>query len=482
MTSIHHEPATTMNGKPSDPERSPRDAAPAPSSGGAGELSPFGGGGGPRRRVVRRALLVGIPVLALAGVWLATRSGSDEQAAAAGHIHGAAPAADSAKPVMLSGDEARRIGVTYAVASVTPLTREIRTVGEVTFDETRVRAIAPKIDGWVERLYVNFTGQSVRAGEPLLAIYSPMLVTAQEELLLARRLQGDVAGAAPDARGNVAELVSSARRRLAYWDIPPSEVARIERSGEVQRTLTLYAPAGGFVVEKNVLQGQRIMAGDALYRIADLSTVWIEGDVFEQDLPAVRLGRPVVAQFEALPGEQFEGRISYVYPTLDPETRTAKVRVEVPNPRLRLKPGMYATIRVTGAARPDAVTVPRSAVLATGERSLVFVRRPDGMLEPREVVLGVANDTRVEILRGLAAGETVVASATFLVDAESNLGTALGGMGNMPGMDMTAPTKDETPATAAPTSPPAGKGTTPAPGATPAPAPTPQPDHSGHEE
>lgn len=402
------------------------------------EGSPFGDRGTPGRRQLRWVLLVSIPLLAIVGVWLATRGAAPVEPDE--HNHAVGPTArDSTQPVMLSGDEARRIGVTYTVATVGALGKEIRTVGQVTFDETAVSTISPRIDGWVEDLHVNFTGQQIRAGQALLSVYSPMLVTAQEELLLARRLEGEMKDASPEARGRVAELLASARRRLAYWDIPESEIARIERTGEVQRTLTLRAPASGVVVEKNVLQGQRIMAGDALYRVADLRRVWVEGDVFEQDLPAVRLGLPVTTSFESFPGEPHAGRISYVYPTLNPETRTARVRVELPNPGLRLKPGMYATIRFVGAARPDALTVPRSAVLSTGERNLVFVRRADGMLEPREVAVGVASDERIEILRGLSAGETVVASATFLVDAESNLGTLMGGMGDMPGMDMTAP-------------------------------------------
>lgn len=417
-----------------------------------------------RRRALRWALYAGVPLAAIAAVSLLTR-GSERPAEAAGHTHAATPESDRARPVMLSADEERRIGVTYATATAGPLSTEIRTVGQVTFDETRVRAVAPKIDGWVEHLYVDFTGQGVRSGAPLLAIYSPMLVTAQEELLLARRLRSDVATGSAEARGSAEELLTSARRRLAYWDIPPADIARIERTGEVQRTLTLRAPVGGFVVEKNVLEGQRIMAGDALYTIADLGKVWVEGEVFEQDLPSVRLGDHVVAVLQALPGQEFTGRITYLYPTLDPATRTARVRVELPNPGLRLKPGMYATLRITGVARQAAITIPRSAVLATGERSLVFVKRADGMLEPRVVTAGVANDERVEILRGLAAGDTVVASATFLVDAESNLGTSLGGMGNMPGMDLAAPTTAPARATRVP--PPAN-------GSRPAPA--------GHEE
>lgn len=406
--------------------------------------TPFGPSSGSRWRTLRWTLYLGIPVAAIIAVYFATR-GSGNSAATAGHDHGAVVEGDSAQSVMLSRDEERRIGVTYAVATAGSLSKEIRTVGQVTFDETRVKLIAPKIDGWVERLYVDVTGQAVRAGAPLLAIYSPMLVSAQEELLLAKRLEGDVAGASDDARASASELLSSARRRFGYWDIPAADVARIESTGQVQRTLTLRAPVSGFVIEKSVLQGQRIMAGETLYKIADLRIVWVEGEVFEQDLSSVRLGQRVTAELQALPGQELSGRITYIYPTLNPETRTARVRVELPNPGLRLKPGMYATFRLTGSARPNAITVPRSAVLATGERSLVFVRRADGMLEPREVVVGIGNDTRVEILRGLAAGETVVASATFLVDAESNLGTVMGGMGDMPGMDLTAPSKTASP-------------------------------------
>jgi RND family efflux transporter MFP subunit len=304
----------------------------------------------------------------------------------------------------------------------------------------------------VEQLFVNATGQAVSAGQPLFTLYSPMLVTAQEELLLAKRLQGDVAAASGETQRNAADLASSARRRLAYWDIPESEIAEIERTGEVRRTLMLRSPASGYVLEKNIVAGQKIMAGDLLYRVADLRTVWVEGEVFEQDLPDVRMGQMVHADFQALPGEHRMGRISYVYPTVNTDTRTVRVRVVLPNGDLRLKPGMYATLRITGTARPSVLTVPRDAVLSTGERNIVFVREANGHLAPREVALGAVNDERVEVLRGLVAGDTIVASATFLIDAESHLGKALGGKGNMPGMDMSEPPKalPMTPATPRP--------------------------------
>lgn len=393
-------------------------------------------------RILRIAPYPAVLLAAIGVVYLATRDGSAATSAPAAHDHGAAaPSSSQARPVTLSDADARRIGVTFAPVTLAALDREVRTVGQITLDETRVSAIAPKIDGWVDRLYVNSTGQPVVAGQPLLTIYSPMLVSAQEELLLARRLQGDVASAESATTQRAADLVASARRRLAYWDIAPSEIADVERTGLVRKTLTLRAPAGGYVLEKNVLAGQKIMAGDALYRVADLSTVWVEGEVFEQDLASVRVGQTVRAELQALPGEHRTGRIAYVYPTLNPETRTVRVRVVLPNRDLALKPGMYATLRITAGARDAVLTVPRSAVLSTGERSIVFVRDAGGALAPREVAPGASNDVRVEILRGVRAGETVVASATFLVDAESNLGTALGGMGNMPGMEMTTPPK-----------------------------------------
>jgi Cu(I)/Ag(I) efflux system membrane fusion protein len=370
-------------------------------------------------------------------VYFATRT-SKPIAAEEGHRHGAAAGSDSAMPVTISPAAERRIGVTFAEATFGPLKRNVRTVGQLAYDETRVKAIAPRIDGWVDQLFVNFTGQAVRKGDPLFSVYSPMLVTAQQELLLAKRLLQEVQTGTPDAVQGATDLLESARRRLLYWEMPASEVRRIEETGEIEKTVTLRSPVNGVVVEKAVLAGQQIMAGQPLYKIADLSTVWLEGEVFEQDLPAVRLGEMVTAEFQALPGDLRRGRIAYIYPTLNPDTRTARVRVALPNPGLRLKPGMYATFRFESATS-SAVTVPRSAVLSTGKRDLVFVRQPDGRLAPRDVQLGVATDDRVQVLRGLTAGEMVVASATFLVDAESNLGSALGGMAGMPGMDLSPP-------------------------------------------
>ncbi len=387
----------------------------------------------------RMGIYFAVVASTVGGVYWATRSASAPTPIATEHNHGAAAGAQNASPVMLTPEQAQRIGVTYAVATVGPLEREVRTVGQITYDETRLHVITPKIDGYVERLLVNATGQPVAMGQALLTIYSPMLVQAQEELLLAKRLTRDVAAASTDAQRSAADLLESSRRRLAYWDIPAAEVAAIEESGTVRRTLTLRSPAAGYVLEKNVVAGQRIMAGETLYQVADLRSVWVEGEVFEQDLAQVHVGQMVHADLQALPGDHRMGRIGYIYPTVSSETRTVRVRVVLANADLQLKPGMYATLRIMGGARTQALTVPRGAVLSTGERHVVFVREGNGQLAPREVALGLTNDTRVEVLRGLSAGDTVVASATFLVDAESNLGKALGGMGNMPGMDMSAP-------------------------------------------
>jgi len=347
-------------------------------------------------------------------------------------------AADSALPVSLSDADRQRIGVTFATVERSALERPVRTVAQVTYDETRVRRVVPRVEGYVEQLYVNTTGQPVRRGDPLFALYAPAVVTTQQELLLARRLAAEVAGGTADAADGAGSLVESARTRLRAWEVPAEAIDRLLATGEILRDVTFRSPVSGIVVEKPVLQGQRLMPGDVAYQIADLSRVWLEGEVFEPDLPALRVGQAVRAEFPALPGEQRPGRIGYVYPTLNPETRTARVRVELDNPGLQLKPGMYATFHFTARTEP-VLHVPRSAVLVTGKRSLVFVRDSAGTLVPREVISGRGSDSRIEILAGLREGETVVASATFLVDAESNLGTALGGMADMPGMDITTP-------------------------------------------
>ena len=332
-------------------------------------------------------------------------------------------------PVHLSAERAHAIGVTFTVVERGPLARTVRTVGQVVPAEPGLADITTKIDGFVEHLYVDATGAAVRRGQPLLTLYSPMLVAAQEELLAAKRL--DVTAHSGDSDA----LLKASRRRLSYWDISADQIELLERTGEVTKTLTLNAPVNGVVLEKMVVAGQSVMSGMKLFRIADLRTVWIEGAVFEQDLAFIRVGAPVQAELAAYPGQLVNGRVSFVWPTLDEQSRTVRVRVAFANPGGLLKPGMYATLlfeaRVPGG---DVLQVPAEAVVQTGVRNLVFVVGPDGALTPREIVLGARAGQRFQVLSGLAAGERIVASANFLVDAESRLTT--GAAPVMPGMDM----------------------------------------------
>jgi len=333
--------------------------------------------------------------------------------------------------VHLSADQERTLGVAYTTVERGPLTRTVRTVGEIGAPEPRIVDVTPKIDGFVQDLFVSYTGESVRRGQPLLTLYSPMMVAAQEELLTARRMLDRVNPEAGEPWHRAADMLAAARRRLEYWDITDDQIRAIEESGEVRKALTLIAPAGGIVLEKGVLQGQRVMEGQRLYRIADISEVWVEGDVFEQDLQFVHVGQQAHIEVSAYPGEHIMGRVVFVYPTVDETSRTNRIRITVPNPGLRLKPGMFATIFLDANIGSDALTVPLDAVIVTGERNVVFVREGEGMLTPRAVVLGARSGDRVQILAGLAEGETVVAAANFLVDAESRLGSTGGGM---PGM------------------------------------------------
>jgi membrane fusion protein, copper/silver efflux system len=344
-------------------------------------------------------------------------------------------AATGRQPVHLTAAQAQAIGITYTVVQRGPLRRTVRTVGQVVPAEPGLAEITPKVDGFVDRLFVDATGVTVRRGQPLLALYSPMLVSAQEELLTALRLAQAVDSSEPDAWRNAQDLVSAARRRLSYWDISDEQIARLERTGEVTKTLTLTAPFDGVVLEKMVVAGQGVMPGMKLYRLANLRTVWIEGEVFEQDLDLIRVGAPAQVELTAYPGRPFSGRVSFVWPTVDAQSRTGRVRVSLTNTGGLIRPGMYATLQFDAALGRDLVSVPAEAVVMTGERNLVFVVAPDGMLQPRPVTIGARAGDRLVIRSGLEPGERVVASANFLIDAESRL-TKGSGMAGMPGMDM----------------------------------------------
>ncbi|MDE2877765.1 efflux RND transporter periplasmic adaptor subunit [Candidatus Palauibacter soopunensis] len=333
--------------------------------------------------------------------------------------------------VQLTSEQEQALGVTYTAVERISAVREIRTVGRIDAPEGNIADITPKTDGFVEELLVATTGEAVLRGQPLLTIYSPALVAAQEELLTARRLAAQVDPAATEAWSSAQSMLEASRRRLAWWDITDEQIERLEQTGEVTKTLRLVAPVSGIVLEKDVVEGQRITSGTRLYRIADLSTVWVEGEVFERDLQFVEVGSQAHIEVTAYPGEHMMGTVSFVYPVVEIASRTNRVRVSVPNPGLRFKPGMFATVFFEVAAIQDDIAVPLEAVVVTGERNLVFVRDEAGVLMPHEVVLGARAGDQVQILSGLAEGETIVASANFLIDAESRLGATGGGM---PGM------------------------------------------------
>jgi len=342
--------------------------------------------------------------------------------------------------VQISPERQQLIGVKIGAVEMRPLEKVIRTVGRVDYDEKRIVTVSPKIGGWIEDLYVDFTGRFVKQGDPLLTIYSPELVSTQEEYLLALRAKKSlVKSPFPEVASSGDSLAESARRRLKLWDISDDQIKTLEETGQAKKTLTLYSPFSGFVLEKSAYKGMNIMPGVALYKLADLSVVWLMADIYEYELPFIRLGQQASVQLSYIPGETFRGRAIYIYPSLNPETRTAKVRFEIPNSHERLKPEMYANVEIK-VRLGQKLTVPRGAIIDTGIRQLAIIDKGNGYFEPREVKVlrGTENYTGAEefyeVISGLKAGERVVTSANFLIDSESKLKEAVGGMAGMPGM------------------------------------------------
>ncbi len=319
-------------------------------------------------------------------------------------------------------------GVKFGTAEWTDSTRAIRTVGTVTYDETRLARVHPRIEGWVERVFVNFTGDFVKRGQPLLTIYSPELLASQQELLLARRARDLMASnpMASAAEGGTA-LFDAARRRLELWDLSADQITQVLETGVPIRSVTLHSPATGFVLKRDVFPNQKISPDSELYSIVDLSRVWIMADVFESDIPQMKLGAAARVSFTS-GAAPLDARVAYVQPQVDPVTRTLKVRLEAANPGVRLKPDMFVNVElsITGEKR---LTVPSGAVLDTGTRQTVFIDLGNGYLEPRQVTATERVDDRIVIASGLSGGERVVTSATFLIDSESQLKAAAGGMG-----------------------------------------------------
>lgn len=320
----------------------------------------------------------------------------------------------------------QNIGVRTATVAVERLARRVRTTGHFEADEQSRTAVSPRIGGWVEQLHVDYEGARVAKGQPLLAIYSPELVTTQEEYLLALRNRQRLDGtpAAADAQ----RLVDAARRRLAYWDVSEAQIERLEQTGRPQKAVTLYAPASGTVSAKQVVEGQQVMAGQTLMELANLSRLWLMVDVYEQDLAWVDVGTEAVVELPYAPGRQVVGRVDYVYDTLDPVARTARARVTVPNPDLALKPGMYATVTLVGGQAEPQPVIPEEALIQTGERALVVLALGEGRFRPIEVVPGLQADGRVQVLSGLSGGEEIVTSAQFLIDSEARLKSAVNAM------------------------------------------------------
>lgn len=343
----------------------------------------------------------------------------------------AGPSAAAPGQVRISPERVQMLGVRTEAAALRPLGRVVRASGRVEADERRIYAVTAKFEGYVERLHVNATGQPVGRGQALFEVYSPELVAAQREYLVAR--QGVQALAGTDAAAGMQRLAESSLQRLRNWDMTPGQVEALARSGEVRRTVTFRSPVGGVVTEKKALQGMRFAPGEPLYQVTDLGSVWVIADLFEQDIALARPGARAAIHLAAYPGKDFEGTVTYVYPTLNAQTRTVPVRIELRNPGLMLKPAMYAQVELAaGDARP-VLTVPDSAVIDSGTRRVVLVQLQEGRFEPREVRLGARGEAHVQVLEGVREGEQVVVAANFLIDAESNLKAAIGSLGGASG-------------------------------------------------
>jgi RND family efflux transporter MFP subunit len=327
------------------------------------------------------------------------------------------------------------IGVRTEVVKRAPFVRTINAVGKVAVDETRLRHVHTKIEGWIEKLYINATGEKVRMGQPLLSIYSPELLATQEELLLALRSRAALGvGASPEAVKRADDLVESSRRRLSLYDFTPRQIENLEKNGEPSRAVTLFSPVSGYVLQRNVTGGEKIDAGTQLLDIADLSRVWVIASVYEYELPFVKVGQPAAMTLASSPGKTFQGKVSLIYPVLDESTRTVQVRVEFANPDMELKPDMFVQVALQGNLG-DRLAVPGSAVLSSGTRNIVFVAQGEGYFEPREVRIGLRLPDTMEILAGVSEGERVVISGNFLIDSESRLKAALEAAAATPGQD-----------------------------------------------
>jgi multidrug efflux pump subunit AcrA (membrane-fusion protein) len=330
--------------------------------------------------------------------------------------------------IKVSQSKQQLIGVQTAVVERESLFRTIRAVGQLTADETKLAHVHLKVSGYIEQVYVDYVGKLVKKGDPLFTIYSPDLVATEQEYLIARRGKQYLGDSSfPDVSQGADTLLTSTRERLRLWDISDQQIKELDESGKITRALTFYSPVTGFVMDRKAFPQTAVTPDMDLYVIADLSTVWANAQIYEYEVPYVRVGQTAQMELSYYPGKKYTGRVTYIYPTLDPQTRTVKVRLQFPNPNFELKPDMYSDIDLK-IDYGNQVVVPQGAVLDSGERQTVFVALEKGYFEPREIKTGVKLDDKVAVLSGLKPGETVVTSGNFLIDSESRLKSAMGGM------------------------------------------------------
>lgn len=338
----------------------------------------------------------------------------------------AAGTAGGGATVTIDPSIVQNMNVLTQAATRGDLTREIRTLGSLEYDQQKMVTVTTKYPGWIEKVYVNYIGEPVKKGQPLFEIYAPELVQTEQDLLTALEFARRLEGAPQDARQRAQDLVAAARQRLSYWDITPAQVERLESTGKVFRTSTVASPAGGVVMMRMPgLEGMAVKPGMELMHIADLSSLWLSVEAFEDQIGSLRVGSEAEVSLSYFPRESFKGRIRYIEPQVNEKTRTVPLKLEVPNADGRLRAGMYATVRFHPAVAKDVVLVPSLAVLRTGRRNLVVVAEEGGRFTPQEVTLGAEGGGKVEIVSGLDAGQRVVTSAQFLIDSESNLREAV---------------------------------------------------------
>lgn len=330
--------------------------------------------------------------------------------------------------VMISAQKQQLIGVRTAKVERAPLTRTVTTTGQVVADESKIAHVHVKVNGFVDKVYVDYIGQLVKKGQPLFTLYSPDLVATQQEYLIAKRGEKAMGNSQflEVAQGSQS-LLRSARERLKLWDISDTQIKKLDETGEVSRTLTFYSPISGFVTDRKVFPNTAVNPDTELYTVSDLSTIWVNADVYEYEVPYVKVGQHAEMQLSYYPGKTWKGRVSFIYPTLDPATRTVKVRLEFPNPNFQLKPQMFADVQLK-INYGDQVVVPQEAVLDSGKEQTVFIAHADGYFEPRKITVGPKLDGKVVVLSGLKPGETIVTSGNFLIDSESRLSSATGPM------------------------------------------------------